>query len=136
MKSLLEHSAECIASELRNKVYVEQRFKERKVKNPKIDISFIIKELPSKHTPDVDQLHLVCFDPNNSSTILYLAEIKPTTAKWVCEESSFYEKTLKFGEHCISILEGRGGTNPQMTGQILAQIAIQEFNKLYTQNSD
>ena len=133
MKSLLEHSCELISGELRNLVYVYELKDEasrKKIRNKKMDVSFEIKELPSRKTPGINQLHLVCFVRDYPATYMYLAEIDPTTRQWCIENSSFIDKTKKFVTHCLEILESRNPQNAIESGNMLVAIADSEFKKL------
>ena len=122
MKTTLQHSCEMILKELKHKTYLYQ-----KVRKQQIDLIFELKELPSKHTPDINQLHLIAMD-KKTGTFIYLAEIKPgATAEWVVEDSQFYVDTKRFGELCIELMEAQNPPTPHIAGQILQTIATREF---------
>lgn len=125
MATLLQHSCEMILRELKSKTYRYQH-----VRKQQVELIFELKELPSKHTPDIDQLHLVATD-TKTGTFIYLAEIKPgATAEWVVEDSQFTD-TKKFGELCIELMESQNPTTPYHAGQLLKDIATREFFKIH-----
>jgi hypothetical protein len=126
MKTLIQASCESIVKELKYKTYLYQH-----VRQQEIELVFELKELPSKHIPDVNQLHLVAVD-NKTGTFIYLAEIKPgATAEWVVEDSQFNAETEKFVELCIELMEAQNPTTPYHAGQILQSIATSEFLKIH-----
>lgn len=134
MKTLIQASCEAIISELRHKTYTEQRYRQRGIRNPTFEIDFDILDLPSKYDPNSTP-HLVAID-RVSGSYLYLAEVRGQTGYWIVDDSSFFERTHKFGDICLDLLEGKTKNqnySQSQIGQILLLIAKQLFNETMSQ---
>lgn len=133
MATLLQASCEAIRNELRNKAYVEQRYGKRGIKNPPFEVDFDILDLPSKYDSSPTP-HLVAID-RNSGSYMYLAEVRGQTGYWIVDDSAFYERTHKFGDVCLELLDektqNQNYTQNQI-GQILMGVAKQIFTEIMT----
>jgi hypothetical protein len=133
MKALWQISANECLNELREIIYKEQIIK-RPTKGERyspieINLEFFIEDMPSKFT-NIDQLHLACKDPRYSTSILYIAEIKPSTNDWTVESSRCENTTKKFAQFCINLLnENYSELSPKEKADKLISIATNSYNE-------
>lgn len=130
MKSVFQQSCELLVSDLREKIYVEQKLKRNGKKHVDVDIVFDIKQYGSSSEKGLTQLHLICYDRAFPSSFMYLAEVVPTTGEWKISGSQFKSSVERFVSFCLEELESRQEKDPIRSGLALAEIATKEFSRL------
>jgi hypothetical protein len=130
VKSVYHQSCELLISDLREKIYAEQKLNRAGKKHVDLDVVFDLRKVESASERGLVQLHLVCYDRQYPSSFMFLAAIKPSTGEWITEGSQFSSSVQKFMSLCLEELESRGEKDPLRAGIALAQIATKEFARL------